>query len=106
MLIDLRVLWPERAAGFAAAIIAGGALFLWLILALGVGTLKDAGLNRAAFGWFADGEVGLLLPLWLGLRAIHTGIAFVRRYRNPRRNLTAAPGRAPESMKNNGERQA
>ena len=90
MQIDLRVLWPERAAVVVVAVIAGGILSLWLILALGVGSLRDSGLNRAAFGWFVDGELGLALPLWLGLRAIHTCIALVRRSREAHRNRTEA----------------
>ena len=99
MQIDLRVLWPERAAVVVVAVIAGGILSLWFILALGVGSLRDAGLNRAAFGWFVDGELGLALPLWLGLRAIHTCIALVRRSRQTRRDRGAVAGKAPNGSK-------
>ena len=91
MLIDVRVFWPERAALFAAAMVAGGILSLWLILALGVGTLRDSGLNRAALGLLGEAEVGLVLPLWLGLRAVHTGIALFRRFRRLRLEQRAAP---------------
>ncbi|MBU6297662.1 MAG: hypothetical protein KJS68_05395 [Alphaproteobacteria bacterium] len=89
MPIKLRVLWPERVAFAAAAAVAVGVLFLWLVLTIGVGSLRATNLDRAALGWLFDAETGLVLPLWLGLRAIFVGIALVRRYRGSPRNRQA-----------------
>ena len=82
MTIALRVVWPERVALVAAALVAGVSVFLWLVLVASVGTLEDANLNRAAIGWLFDAESGLVLPLWLGLRGVYTCIDLVRRYRD------------------------
>ncbi len=84
MPIKLRVLWPERVAFAAAVVVAVGILLLWLVLTIGVGSLDDTNLDRAAVGWLFDAETGLVLPLWLGLRAVFVSIALVRRYRTPR----------------------
>lgn len=94
MPIALRVQWPERVAFAAAAIVAAGILFLWLVLTVGVGSLGDTHLDRAALGWLFDAETGLVLPLWLGLRAVFVGSALVRRYRAPR-NRQAVRGNLP-----------
>ena len=97
MQIKPHVLWPERVALAAAAIVAGATVCLWLLLTLGVGTLRDINLDRAALGWLVDAETGLVLPLWLGLRAVFVGIALVRRHRTPlnlqalRRHLPRGP---------------
>ena len=81
MLIAFPVLWPERVAFVAAVAVAAGILFFWLVLTIGVGSLGDTNLDRAALGWLFDAEISLVLPLWLGLRAVSVGIALVRRYR-------------------------
>jgi hypothetical protein len=88
MLIAPRVLWPERVALVAVAVVAGASVFLWLVLSLSVGTLGDIKLDRAALGWLLDTEAGLVLPLWLGLRAVHIGIDLVRRRRSSRSRQT------------------
>lgn len=97
MPITLRVLWPERVAFVAAAVVAAGILFLWLVLTVSVGSFKDASLDRAAFRWLVDAEAGLVLPLWPGLRALYLGITLARGYRSSRRNRTAVPAKAPEN---------
>lgn len=94
MLIALPVLWPERVAFVAAVAVAAGILFFWLVLTVGVGSLGDTNLDRAALGWLFDAEIGFVLPLWLGLRAVFVGIALVRRYRRPP-NRQALRGNLP-----------
>ncbi len=99
MLIEPRVLGPERARlsrqrWSQAETCLSGLFSPWVSARIG-----DANLNRAVVGWLLDAEVKLVLPLWLGFRAVHAGIALVRRYCQSHWHRTTAPDKVPDGSK-------
>lgn len=66
--------WPEKVALGVALAIAIVMIVVWALLIICAGSMHDMRLNDAVFHWFASGEITLVLPLWLVLRAVRAAI--------------------------------